>query len=109
MIKPFLLFGALALAVPALAQPYETPRSDARLAADEARNARQAVRIDKGVESGRLNPNEAAHLTRRNERTTAATAHLASDGFYSRKDAARVDRRQDTTSRRTWRAGTNRR
>lgn len=109
MIKPFLLFGALALAVPAVAQPYETPRSDVRLAADEARNARQAVRIDKGIESGRIDAREAAYLTRRNERTTAATAHLASDGFYSRRDAARVDQRQDATSRRTWRAGTNRR
>jgi hypothetical protein len=108
MIKPILILSALALATPALANtPPYTPRSDARFAADQARNSAQANRIANGIDSGRLNQRESAYLTHRNIRTTAATNRLAADGFYSRKDAARIDYRQDTTSRRIVRGKTN--
>lgn len=108
MIKPLLIIATLALGTPVLAQP-ATPRSDARLAADQARNERQSNRVDAGVESGRINEREAAYLDRRVTNTQRASDRLAADGFYSRADAARIDRRQDATSRRTVRAKANRR
>lgn len=106
MIKSMLMLASLALAVPALAS---TPRSDARLSADQARTANQANRVDNGVESGRINPREAAYLDNRIARTDRATNRLAADGHYSRADAARIDCRQDKTSRRTVRAKVNHR
>lgn len=108
MIKPLFIVASLALAAPALAQP-ATPRSDARYAADQARTERQGARIDAGIESGRINEREAAYLDRRVTNTQRASDRLAADGYYSRVDAARIDRRQDTTSRRTVRAKANRR
>ncbi len=111
MLKPFLILATLAVATPAFITPAfaATPRSDARLAADQARTANQANRVAAGIESGRLNPREAAYLGSRIARTDRATARLAADGHYSRVDAARIDRRQDTTSRRIARGKVNRR
>lgn len=96
MHKHLLIIIGLALAAPAAAQ---TP-SEARLTADLARADRQDARIDAGIASGQINPHEQAHLERRSNRIDRSTTRLAADGRYSRVDAARIDRRQDTSSRR---------
>ncbi len=84
---------SLGLAVPALATP-----SDRRLAAVDARDARQDTRVAAGISSGRIDAGEAARFDARQARTDSAQARLAADGRFSRRDRARMDYRQDRTS-----------
>jgi hypothetical protein len=90
---PYLAIAALAIiAAPAAAVP--TPRSDARLVATETRDARQDARIAAGTASGQINPHEAARLSASQARIDNSQARLSADGYFSRRDHARVSYRQ---------------
>lgn len=105
---PYLVITALAIiAAPAAATP--TPRSDARYAATETRDARQDSRIATGTASGQINPHEAARLDARQTGIDNAQARLSADGYFSRRDYARVSYRQSRASYGIARARNNRR
>ena len=80
------------LAAPAAASP--TPRSDARLAATQNREARQDSRIASGLASGQISSAEATRLNARQAGIDNAQARLSADGYFSRRDYARVSYRQ---------------
>jgi hypothetical protein len=84
---------AIAAAVPAAATP--TPRSDARYAATENRDSRQDARINNGIASGQINAHEAARLNASQTRVDNTQARLSADGYFSRRDYARVSYRQN--------------
>jgi len=98
---------AIATAVPAAATP--TPRSDARYAATENRDARQDQRIANGLAAGQINTNEAARLNASQARIDNTQARLSADGYFSRRDYARVTYRQNRASFGIGRARYNRR
>ncbi len=103
---PYLVITALAIiAAPAVAGP----RSDARYAATETRDARQDSRIATGTASGQINPHEAARLDARQTGIDNAQARLSADGYFSRRDYARVSYRQNRASHGIARARNNRR
>lgn len=83
---------AIVTAAPAFATP--TPRSDARYAATENRDSRQDARIANGVAAGQINAHEAARLNASQARVDNAQARLSADGYFSRRDYARVSYRQ---------------
>lgn len=88
---PSLAIAAMSiLAVPATA----TPRSDARYAATETRDSRQDSRIAAGTASGQITPYEAARLSAGQTRVDNTQARLSADGYFSRRDYARVSYRQ---------------
>jgi hypothetical protein len=97
---------ALGTALPAQAQ---TPGSDRRIAATDAREAQQTTRIDAGVANGSINANEATRLQNQQTRIDGSADRLAADGQYSRRDHARVASRQNAASRNIGAARRNRR
>lgn len=95
---------AVFAAIPAAAQ-----YGNGRLAATEARQARQDARIDRGIANGRINPHEADRLDRQQTRIDRMQNRLAADGNFSRRDYARIDARQRAASHRIYRTRHNRR
>lgn len=75
---------ALALAVPAAANP---------------REAQQQDRIRDGVASGELTRNEAQGLRRDQRRVDGLQRKAKRDGVVTRKEARRIDHAQDRASR----------
>lgn len=109
MSKPLnltLLAIAIIAAVPAAAS---TPGSDRRIAATEHRDSRQETRIVAGTTNGGINATEAARLNNQQARIDNTQTRLAADGYFSRRDYARVDYRQDKANRSIHRARYNRR
>ena len=105
---PYLAAAVLAImAAPAAATP--TPRSDARLAATENRDARQDSRIASGLATGQIGAGEAARLDASQARIDNTQARLSADGYFSRRDYARVSYRQNRASSGIARARNNRR
>ena len=95
---PYLAIAALVIAAAAPAAASPTPRSDARLAATENRDARQDARIATGTASGRITSNESARLSASQARIDNTQARLSADGYFSRRDYARVSYRQSRAS-----------
>ncbi len=76
----------------------ETP-SDARNAQVDAREARQQQRIDRGVQSGRVNPQEEARLQQRESALAARQARFNADGKLSRREQLALNRQANRDSR----------
>lgn len=98
---------AIGMAAPAVASP--TPRSDARYAATENRDSRQDTRIANGIASGQINAHEAARLSASQTRVDNTQARLSADGYFSRRDHARVSYRQSRAGYGITRTRNNRR
>ncbi len=100
MTKPLILIAlaGIAMQIPALAAA-QTPGSQRRLAATEARDSRQQQRIATGVANGRIDTQEAARLNARSAHIDNVQSRLASDGHYSRRDFARVSYRENRANR----------
>ncbi len=76
----------------ALAQGTQsTPRIDAR-------QERQAERIDKGVESGQLNQREAARMEKGQARVQKMEDRATADGKVTKAEKRRVEHAQDVQS-----------
>lgn len=109
MSKPLnltILAIAIIAAAPATAG---TPGSDRRIAASEHRDSRQETRIATGTANGGINATEAARLDNQQARIDNKQTRLAADGYFSRRDYARVDYAQDKANRSIHRARYNRR
>jgi len=105
-----LLIASLALAAPVFAGSSSAGSpGDARLGADLARAERQQTRLDTGIATGSINAREAAANNRRLGRIDNGIERLSADGRYSRRDAFRIDQRQDNASRQLARTRGNRR
>lgn len=85
----------LGLPVVALAQG-ATPGIDAR-------QVRQEQRIDQGVRSGQLTPNEAAKLERGQQHVERLEDKAKDDGVVSAKERRRLGHAQDVQSQRIYR------
>jgi len=72
--------------------PLDSPRIDAR-------QARQAARIDHGLARGALTRHEARHLWRMQARIARAERHAKADGVLTRHERAYLTRLQDRASR----------
>ncbi len=92
--KTFVAVLAAAIALPALAQ--STPGIDAR-------EARQQVRIEQGINSGQLTPGEAARLERGQQRVHNMEARAKADGVVTARERARIGQAQDVQSRKIYR------
>ena len=88
------MIGAMTL--PAFAQaPAATP-STPNL---DKREANQQRRIDQGVKSGQLTPQESARLEKRQERLTAHENKAKSDGVVTKKERAHLQAEANRNSR----------
>lgn len=85
-----------ALAVPAFAQT-APPRADQR-------QINQQQRIDQGVASGQLTPNEAARLEKGQQHVQKVEDKAMADGKVTAKERARIEKAQDKQSQRIARA-----
>jgi hypothetical protein len=74
----------------------------------DARQARQDVRIDAGVASGRLTPRETAALDRQQHRIDRAEARAEADGVVTRGERVHLHRRLNASSHSIYRAKRNR-
>ncbi len=83
------LFATL-LAIPALAQT---------TSGVDQRQANQQQRIDQGVKSGQLTPNEAARLEKGQDRVQKIEDKAKADGTVTAKERARLHQAQDKQSR----------
>ena len=83
---------ALALISAASFAQTATPRVDAR-------QARQAQRIEQGVASGALTPHEADKLVRQQRRIARAERHAKADGVVTARERARLHHMQVRASR----------
>jgi hypothetical protein len=77
----------------ALAQTTGTPRIDQR-------QENQERRIDRGVESGKLNDKEAARLEKGQARVQRLEDKAAADGKVTTRERARIEHKQDVQSAR---------
>jgi hypothetical protein len=88
---------ALLLPVAATAQAgTDTPRFDAR-------QARQADRIEQGVASGALTAREAARLQRGQDHLQNVENQVKADGVVTRHERARLEHAADVQSKRIYR------
>lgn len=87
-----IVFAMLAaLALPVLAQT-AVPRADQR-------QANQQQRIDQGIKSGQLTPNEAARLEKGQERVQNLEDKVTADGKVTAKERARLQQAENIQSR----------
>lgn len=84
----------LAIGIPVSAQ--KTPSVDNR-------ERRQQKRIRQGVKSGELTRHEAVRMERQQAKTHALEAKAKSDGTVTRKERARLQHRENKTSRHIYR------
>jgi hypothetical protein len=87
--------AALAFASPASAQT-ATPRVDQR-------QANQEWRIDQGVQSGELNPREAARLDQGQAKVEKIEEKAKADGTVTKKEKGVLHHAQEKQSKRIWR------
>lgn len=87
-----------AVAVPAIAQTAApaTPRIDKR-------EAVQQQRIEQGVKSGQLTPQEAARLEKGQARVQSMEDKAKADGKVTAKERSRIEHAQDQQSRKIYR------
>jgi CRISPR/Cas system-associated endoribonuclease Cas2 len=89
-----LMAGALGLnPVAAAAQVVSDPNIDQR-------QMRQQQRIQQGVQSGQLTPQEAQRLQKEQGRIAAKEARMQADGNLTPKERAKLNKRLDKSSRR---------
>jgi hypothetical protein len=69
----------------------------------DKRQELQQKRIDKGVESGKLNEKEAARLQKGQDRVQKAEDKAAADGTVTKKERAVIEHKQDVQSKRIYR------
>ncbi len=86
------VIGAITLPAFAQAPAPSTPNLDKR-------EANQQRRIDQGVKSGQLTPQEAARLEKRQERLKAHEAKAKSDGVVTPQERARLQSEANRNSR----------
>jgi uncharacterized membrane protein YebE (DUF533 family) len=91
----FALAALLTAATGAFAQSNETPRVDQR-------QTNQQSRIDKGVASGQLSPQEAANLKKREDKIAANEAAAKADGKVTAKERAKLRHQQNVASNRIY-------
>jgi len=77
--------------------------SSQRMRADVQRNVNQEKRIQNGVESGALDPHEAARMQRTQSRLQRKQARVGRDGHVSAAEQHRVRRAEHRDSRRLFR------
>ena len=94
-VVKFVTFAALAVALPALAQP-STERIDRR-------EANQERRIEQGEKSGALTPKEAARLEKGQARVRRMEEKAAADGRITRKERERIEHAQNVESKKIYR------
>ena len=78
-------------------------RSSERMQADVQRNANQQARINRGVESGRLNNHEAGALERGQAHVDRSEANAARNGRVGAREQARTQGRENRQSGRVYR------
>jgi hypothetical protein len=86
-----------AVAAPAFAE--QGPVQAAGEARVDARQARQEARIDQGIRSGSLTPHEARRLGREQAGIARAESRAEADAHLNRREARRLEARQDAASR----------
>lgn len=82
--------------LPAFAQAPATTPSTPNL---DKREANQQRRIDQGVKSGQLTPQEAERLQKRQDRLTANEAKAKADGVVTNKERAQLQAEANRNSR----------
>ena len=73
----------------------------------EQRQRNQQHRIHQGIRSGSVTPGEAARLEREQVRIERMERRLKADGYFTRRDRARVQHRLNRSSRHICRAKHN--
>lgn len=81
----------------------------AEAARSDRRQARQQVRIQEGRASGALTRRESRALRHQQRHIHRAERRARADGFYSPRERAKIERKQDRASRQIYRAKHNRR
>lgn len=95
-------FAALGVSLPLWANPADTPNIDQR-------QINQQNRINQGVQSGSLTPNEAASLERGQARVQNMENRAKADGVVTPQERRRIHRAQDTQNRQIAKKKHNRR
>ena len=90
------VLAAVALPVFAQSAPAKDPAAPPGI---DKRQAEQQKRIDQGVKSGRLTPNEAARLEKGQERVQKMEDKAKADGAVTAKERARIQQAQNVQSR----------
>jgi uncharacterized membrane protein YebE (DUF533 family) len=90
------VLAAVALPVFAQTAPAKDPAATPGI---DKRQAEQKKRIDQGVASGRLTPNEAARLEKGRERVQKMEDKAKADGAVTAKERARIQQAQNVQSR----------
>ena len=85
-----------AFSLPAFSQAPATAPSTPNL---DKREANQQRRIDEGVKSGQLTPQEATRLQKRQDRLTANEARAKADGVVTNKERAHLQAEANRNSR----------
>jgi hypothetical protein len=75
----------------------------------EQREANQQNRINQGVNSGQITPQEYSRLENRQNRINAAKARMKSDGHYTCQERTRTRNMLNRSSRQVYRAKHNNR
>lgn len=73
-----------------------------RMLASVDRNLRQQMRIQRGIDAGRLGARELAELLRGQARLSGRQSRFARDGWVDAEEYARIDYAQDRQSERIW-------
>lgn len=87
------VFAVASLILPGLVSAQSTPRIDQR-------QENQEKRIDKGVESGKLNQKEAARLEKGQEHVQKMEDRAMKDGKVTKREKRRIEHTQDVQSTR---------
>ena len=90
------VLAAVALPVFAQTAPAKDPAATPGI---DKRQAEQQKRIDQGVASGRLTPNEAARLEKGQQRVQKLEDKAKADGTVTGKERARIQQAQNVQSR----------
>jgi hypothetical protein len=90
------VLAALTLPVFAQTAPAKDPAATPGI---DKRQAEQQKRIDQGVASGRLTPNEAARLEKGQQRVQKLEDKAKADGTVTGKERARIQQAQNVQSR----------
>jgi hypothetical protein len=90
------VLAAVALPVFAQTAPAKNPAATPGI---DKRQAEQKKRIDQGVASGRLTPNEAARLEKGQQRVQKLESKAKADGAVTAKERARIRQAQNVQSR----------
>jgi hypothetical protein len=96
MTKKIALIGAVLATLPFSGFAQDTTATPGI----DKRQQAQQKRIDQGVQSGKLNPQEAARLQRRQDRIGEMEQKAKADGTVTKAERARIHQAQDRENRR---------